>query len=56
MVAVIGGGEPASVALHKSLGFADAGRLSAVGWKHGRWLDSVYMQLALGAGAGTLPQ
>lgn len=56
MVAVIGGGEPASVALHRSLGFVEAGRLSAVGWKHGRWLDSVYLQLALGPGAGSFPK
>ena len=55
MVAVIGGGEPASVALHASLGFREVGRLAAVGWKHGRWLDSVYMQLALGDGATTIP-
>lgn len=51
MVAVIGGAEPTSVALHTALGFEHAGRLSAVGWKAGRWLDSVYMQLALGAGS-----
>ena len=56
MVAVIGGGEPASVALHASLGFREVGRLAAVGWKHGRWLDSVYMQLALGDGAATIPR
>jgi L-amino acid N-acyltransferase YncA len=56
MVAVIGGGEPASVALHGFLGFVSAGRLSAVGWKHGRWLDSVYMQRALGAGANIKPE
>jgi phosphinothricin acetyltransferase len=31
------------------------GTLDAVGFKHGRWLDSVYMQRALGAGAETLP-
>lgn len=55
MVAVIGGGEPASVALHAALGFREVGRLTAVGWKHGRWLDSVYMQLALGDGAATAP-
>jgi L-amino acid N-acyltransferase YncA len=44
MVAVIGGGEPASVALHAACGFREVGRLSAVGWKNERWLDSVYMQ------------
>jgi phosphinothricin acetyltransferase len=51
MVAVIGGAEEASVRLHASCGFSQAGRLHAVGWKFGRWLDSVYMQIALGAGS-----
>jgi phosphinothricin acetyltransferase len=44
MVGVIGGGEPASVALHAACGFREVGRLSAVGWKNERWLDSVYVQ------------
>lgn len=47
MIAVVGGGEPASVALHEKLGFAHAGRMKAVGRKFGRWLDTVYMQLPL---------
>lgn len=44
MIAVIGGAEPASVGLHVACGFAEVGRLKAVGWKKDRWLDSVYMQ------------
>lgn len=44
MVAVIGGAEPASVALHAACGFAEVGRLQRVGWKKGRWLDNLYMQ------------
>ncbi len=44
MIAVIGGAEPASVSLHAACGFAEVGRLQAVGWKQDRWLDSVYMQ------------
>ena len=48
MAAVIGGAEPASIALHRSCGFREVGRLHAAGWKHGRWLDNVYMQIALG--------
>jgi len=48
MIAVIGDAVPASVALHRALGFREAGRLTAVGWKFGRWLDVVYMQKALG--------
>lgn len=55
MIAVCGGGEPASVALHASLGFAHAGRLRSVGRKFGRWLDTVYMQRALGSGDSDPP-
>jgi phosphinothricin acetyltransferase len=47
MIAVIGGAEPASRALHERFGFAEAGRMRSVGYKHGRWLDTLYMQLAL---------
>lgn len=55
MIAVIGGGAPASVALHLKAGFVHAGRLRSVGRKHERWLDTVYMQRALGAGDTTPP-
>lgn len=47
MIAVIGGGEPASIALHASQGFVHAGRMRDVGHKFGRWLDTVYMQRTL---------
>lgn len=47
MIAVVGGAEPASIALHEALGFATVGRLAAVGFKFGRWLDSVYLQMDL---------
>ena len=47
IVAVIGGAEPASIALHNGCGFKEVGRLKGVGFKFGRWLDSVYMQRAL---------
>jgi L-amino acid N-acyltransferase YncA len=43
-------GSDASAALHRRFGFAEAGRLSAVGRKHGRWVDTVLMQRDLGAG------
>lgn len=55
MAAVIGGAEPASIRLHAGCGFREVGRLHAVGWKHGRWLDSVYMQIALGEGSSEPP-
>jgi L-amino acid N-acyltransferase YncA len=45
VIAVIAdSGDPASVALHRACGFADAGRLAQVGYKHGRWVDTVLMQ------------
>ena len=47
MIAVVGGGEPASVALHQKFGFAVAGRMHHVGRKFGRLLDTVYLQRAL---------
>ena len=37
----------ASLALHRNRGFVDAGRLTAVGFKHGRWLDTVLLQKSL---------
>jgi L-amino acid N-acyltransferase YncA len=56
MVAVIGDSANASsIGLHRSCGFAMAGILPAIGWKHGRWLDSVLMTRALGEGASTAP-
>ena len=55
MTAVIGGAEPASIRLHAGCGFREVGRLHAVGWKHELWLDSVYMQIALGAGSSEPP-
>jgi phosphinothricin acetyltransferase len=41
-------GSDASAALHRRLGFTEAGRLAAVGRKHGRWVDTVLMQKDLG--------
>jgi len=49
MVAVIGDtGNAGSRALHQSLGFREIGILSSVGFKLGRWVDSVIMQRPLG--------
>ena len=51
MVAVIGDSESAgSIGLHRAMGFSPCGVVRAVGWKHGRWLDQVLMQRALGPG------
>jgi phosphinothricin acetyltransferase len=49
VIAVIGDGENhASIGLHAALGFEHAGVLRSVGYKHGRWVDSVLMQRSLG--------
>jgi phosphinothricin acetyltransferase len=56
MIAVIGGAEPASVALHSKAGFVEAGRMRSVGRKFGRWLDTLYMQKALGPGDAEGPR
>lgn len=49
MIAIIGdSANRASIGLHAALGFRHVGTLTDVGFKHGRWLDSVVMQLALG--------
>jgi L-amino acid N-acyltransferase YncA len=48
MIAVIGdsANEP-SISLHRRFGFHDAGLLKDVGFKFGRWLDTVFMQRSL---------
>lgn len=52
MVAVIGDSQQtASIELHRSLGFSAVGTLTNIGFKHGRWLDTVLMQRPLGRGA-----
>jgi L-amino acid N-acyltransferase YncA len=49
MIAVIGdSAQTPSIALHAAAGFDMIGTLRAVGFKHGRWLDTPLMQLALG--------
>ena len=50
MIAVVGGAEPASAALHARCGFAEVGRLRNVGSKFGRRLDTLYMQCDLTQG------
>lgn len=47
VIAVVGGAEPASIAVHARCGFTEVGRLKGVGFKFGRWLDNVYMQREL---------
>ena len=48
LIAVIADtGDPASAALHEAFGFTFAGTLTAVGYKHSRWIDTVLMQRAV---------
>jgi len=57
MIAVIGGSETLpSIRLHAALGFTQIGVFPAIGYKFGRWIDSVYMQRALGPGQTSLPR
>jgi L-amino acid N-acyltransferase YncA len=56
MLAVIGDSANApSIEVHRAAGFRMVGNFENVGFKFGRWLDSVLMQRDLGAGAKTLP-
>jgi L-amino acid N-acyltransferase YncA len=45
-------GDDASVGLHRTCGFTEVGRLTGVGFKHGRWIDTLLMQRTI----GTVPQ
>jgi phosphinothricin acetyltransferase len=56
MVAVIGDSANAgSIGVHTKCRFQMIGTQPNVGFKFGRWLDTVTMQRALGEGASTLP-
>ena len=56
MIAVIGDSANAgSIGVHTKCGFQMIGTHADVGFKFGRWLDTVMMQRALGAGGTTLP-
>ena len=57
LVAVIGDSRnTASIGLHSALGFRMAGTLRSIGFKHGRWVDSVLMQRAIGPGDSSPPE
>jgi phosphinothricin acetyltransferase len=56
MVAIIGdSANAASIELHRKAGFRLVGTLEDVGFKFGRWLDTVVMQRHLGPGATAGP-
>ena len=57
LIAVIGdSAHAASISLHASQGFLRVGTLRAVGFKFGRWVDSVIMQRPLGSGDAEKPR
>lgn len=56
LVAVIGDSQnAASIGLHTSLGFHRQGVGQSFGFKHGRWVDIVWMQKSLNGGDETAP-
>lgn len=56
MVAIIGDSQHmASIKLHEACGFEMVGTFKSIGFKFGRWLDSVLMQRALGTGDTAAP-
>lgn len=56
MIAVIGDSENLpSIQFHTQLGFEQAGILKSIGYKFGRWMDSVIMQKQLGGGDHSAP-
>ena len=57
VIAVIGdSANAASIGVHAACGFVRVGTLRSVGFKFGRWVDSVIMQRPLGAGDGDKPK
>jgi L-amino acid N-acyltransferase YncA len=56
MLGVIGdSANTASIAVHAACGFRLIGNFQSIGFKHGRWLDTVLMQRALGSGDAAPP-
>ena len=55
MIAVISDTDGGSIPLHTRFGFRPAGELKSVGFKFGRWIDTVRMQRALGPGNSAAP-
>jgi phosphinothricin acetyltransferase len=56
IIAVIGdSANAASIGVHAACGFLRVGTLRSVGFKFGRWVDSVFMQRPLGPGDASRP-
>lgn len=57
IIAIVGdSANQGSLGLHRALGFEHTGVMKSVGFKHGRWLDTVVMQRSLGAGDSQPPE
>ncbi|WP_336777818.1 GNAT family N-acetyltransferase [Pantoea sp. USHLN256] len=57
IIAIVGDSANAgSLGLHRALGFEHTGVMKSVGFKHGRWLDTVVMQRSLGLGDSQPPE
>jgi phosphinothricin acetyltransferase len=55
MIAYVDSENAASLSLHEACGFRMVARLQGVGFRFGRWTDSVMLQRALGEGSKTPP-
>lgn len=55
MIGYVDADNAASLALHASFAFEKVGHLRGVGFKFGKWADSIIVQRSLGAGATTPP-
>ena len=55
MIALIGDENSSSVRLHDQLGFRRVGLIEGSAFKHGRWIDTLLMQRALGDGDASSP-
>lgn len=56
VIGVIGdSGNVASIGLHTAMGFEDLGVARGLGFKHGRWVDILWMRKSLNGGDGSPP-
>jgi phosphinothricin acetyltransferase len=56
MIGYVDAANQASLRLHESFGFRQVGHLPTIGYKFGRWTDTVMVQRSLGLGATAPPE
>jgi phosphinothricin acetyltransferase len=56
MIGYVDAANQASLRLHESFGFRQVGLLTSIGYKFGRWTDTVMVQRSLGLGATAPPE